>query len=86
MSTCFCAFLSIEAFFGKHQNLNFWWYFKVPQANCPWADFATLVVAENMPKVRLKSLKPSNSSTMDPKATWRSSLESYHPYLLTQKV
>jgi hypothetical protein len=23
----------------KDQNLNFWWYFKVPQANCFWADF-----------------------------------------------
>jgi hypothetical protein len=23
-------------FLEKHQNLNFLWYFKVPQANCLW--------------------------------------------------
>jgi hypothetical protein len=32
--------LYIEAFvFEKYQNLNFWWYFKVPQANCLWENF-----------------------------------------------
>jgi hypothetical protein len=53
--------------FKKHYNINFWWHFKVPQANCLWAnlailgsfgwiwtDFATLKVADNMPKMRLK--------------------------------
>jgi hypothetical protein len=32
---------SIYKFFyiEKYQNLTFWWYFKVPQANCFWADF-----------------------------------------------
>jgi hypothetical protein len=49
-----------------------------------WANFAPLVVAKSMPKARLKSQKPFNSSTMNPKATWSSSLESYHPYLLPQ--
>jgi hypothetical protein len=24
-------------FLKKDQNLNFWWYFKFPQANCFWA-------------------------------------------------
>jgi hypothetical protein len=43
-------------------------------------------VVENMPEARLKSLKPSNSSTMNPKTTWSGSLESYHPYLTPQKV
>jgi hypothetical protein len=45
-----------------------------------------LIVAESMPKARLKSLKPSNSSTVNPNASWRVSLESYHPYLQPQKV
>jgi hypothetical protein len=44
-----------------------------------------LVVAENMPKARLKSSKASNSSTMNPIGTWSDSLESYHPYLPPQK-
>jgi hypothetical protein len=26
-------------FSEKYQNLNFWWYFKVPQANCYWTNF-----------------------------------------------
>jgi hypothetical protein len=34
-------------------------------------------VAESMPKARLKSLKPSTSSTMNPNTIWSSSLESY---------
>jgi hypothetical protein len=50
------------------------------------AKFATLAVAESMPRARLKSLKPSNSSIMNPNATWSSSLESYHLYLMPQKV
>jgi hypothetical protein len=29
-------------FFEKRQNLNFWWYFKVLQANCLWADFGKI--------------------------------------------
>jgi hypothetical protein len=28
--------------FEKYQNLNFWWYFKVPQANCLWAKFGKI--------------------------------------------
>jgi hypothetical protein len=39
-----------------------------------------------MPKTRLKSSKASNSSIVNPIATWSSSLESYHPHLLLQKV
>jgi hypothetical protein len=39
-----------------------------------------------MLEARLKSQRPSNSSIMNPKATWSGSLESYHPYLLPQKV
>jgi hypothetical protein len=51
--------------FEKHSNLNFWWHFKVPQANCLWANFgnfwqfwadsATLTVADSMPQLGLKS-------------------------------
>jgi hypothetical protein len=50
-----------------------------------WAKFAALTMAESMPKVRLKSLKPFNSSTVNPNATWSISLESYHLYLEPQK-
>jgi hypothetical protein len=63
--------LHIEIFiFEKHLNLNFWLYFKVPQANCLWANFgsfgqfwvdsAALTVADSMPQLGLKSLKPYN--------------------------
>jgi hypothetical protein len=34
-----------------------------------WVEFATLTVAESLPKARLKSLKPYNSSTINPNAT-----------------
>jgi hypothetical protein len=51
-----------------------------------WPEFAALIVVEGMPKVGLKTLKPSNSSTVNPNATWNVSLESYHPYLQPQKV
>jgi hypothetical protein len=43
-------------------------------------------VAKSMPKARPKSLKPFNSSIVNPNATWSISLESYHPYLQPQKV
>jgi hypothetical protein len=55
--------------FEKNQNLKFWWYSKVPQANYLWANFVTLVVAESMLKASQKLKKPSNSSTMNPNAT-----------------
>jgi hypothetical protein len=42
-----------------------------------WVEFATLTVAESMPEAKLISLKPSNSSTVNPNATWSVSLESY---------
>jgi hypothetical protein len=48
--------------------------------------FAAFTVAESMPETRLKSLKCFNSWTVNPNATWSISLESYHPYLLPQKV
>jgi hypothetical protein len=51
-----------------------------------WADFATLTVAERLPEVKLKSLKPHNSETVNPNAAWNVSLESYHPYLQPQEV
>jgi hypothetical protein len=51
-----------------------------------WVEIATLAIDESMPEARLKSLKPFNSSTVNPKATWSGSLISYHPYLLPQKV
>jgi hypothetical protein len=51
-----------------------------------WAEIATLTVAESLPKVWLKSLKPHNSETVNPNVTWNVSLESYHPYLLPQEV
>jgi hypothetical protein len=48
--------------FEKHQNLKFWWHFKVPQANCLWANFGSfgqnllhLAVAESMPEAKLKA-------------------------------
>jgi hypothetical protein len=28
--------------FKKHYNINFWWHFKVPQANCLWANLGIL--------------------------------------------
>jgi hypothetical protein len=38
--TCFGTSSTYRIFFlEKNKNLNFWWYFKVPQANCFWADF-----------------------------------------------
>jgi hypothetical protein len=43
-------------------------------------------VAESLPEVWLKSLKPHNSETVNPNATWNVSLESYHPYLQPQEV
>jgi hypothetical protein len=40
MNTCFGAsFTNRWFFFDKHQNLNFWWHVKDPQASCLWADF-----------------------------------------------
>jgi hypothetical protein len=27
--------------FEKYENLKFWWHFKVPQANCFWANFGS---------------------------------------------
>jgi hypothetical protein len=51
-----------------------------------WANFAIYAVAKSIPDKRLKSLKPSNSSTMNPKAIWNGSLKSCQPYLLLQKV
>jgi hypothetical protein len=51
--------------FAKHLNLNFWWQFKVCQANCLWADFgkfgqfwadsAALTASDSMPQLGLKS-------------------------------
>jgi hypothetical protein len=41
-------------------------------------------VAKNMLEARLKSSKASNSTTMNAKATWSGSMDSYHPYLLVQ--
>jgi hypothetical protein len=43
-------------------------------------------MVERMPEARLKSLIPSNSSTVNPNDTWSVSLESYYPYLQPQKV
>jgi hypothetical protein len=51
-----------------------------------WADFATFTVAESMLELRLKSSKPHNFLTVSPNVTCNGSLESYHPYLLPQKV
>jgi hypothetical protein len=34
-----------------------------------WVEFATLTMAKSMPKARLKSQKPSNSSIMNPNTT-----------------
>jgi hypothetical protein len=71
-------------------------HFKIPQANCLWAnfgtfwqfwaDFSALATADSMPKLRLKSLKPHNFRTMSPNAMCSISLESCNPYLQSQKV
>jgi hypothetical protein len=38
--TRFGAFSTCKSFFfEKNYNLNFWWYFKIPQAYCLWANF-----------------------------------------------
>jgi hypothetical protein len=76
-------------YFFKHQNLDFWWYFKVSSLNRFWqfwSDFASLAVAESMPETRLKSLKPHNSLTMNPKVACSGSLERYNPPLHTYNV
>jgi hypothetical protein len=49
----------------KHQILNFWWYFKISQAICFWANFGkfwqfwanstTLPMVDNMPLDGLKT-------------------------------
>ena len=42
VSTCFGASFTYKRFFFEiHQNLNFWWYFKILQANCLWANFGS---------------------------------------------
>jgi hypothetical protein len=51
-----------------------------------WADFAALTVADSMPQLGLKSLKPHNFWTISPNDTCSVSLESYNPYLQPQKV
>jgi hypothetical protein len=43
-------------------------------------------MAKSLPEARPRSLKPHNSSTVNPNATWNVSLESYHPYLQSQEV
>jgi hypothetical protein len=82
--------LDIEIFiFEKHSNLNFWWNFKVSSLGKFWqfwAGFTAFTVAESMTKLGLKSSKPHNFSTVSPNITCNNSLESYHPYLLPQKV
>jgi hypothetical protein len=38
--TCFgVPCLHRSFFFEKHQNPNFWWYFKVSGIRCLWVDF-----------------------------------------------
>jgi hypothetical protein len=51
-----------------------------------WADFAALTMADSMPQLGLKSLKPHNFWTISPNDTCSISLESYNPYLQPQKV
>jgi hypothetical protein len=51
-----------------------------------WAYFVAFTMAESMPELGLKSSKPHNFSTMSPNVTCNGSLESYHSYLLPQKV
>jgi hypothetical protein len=51
-----------------------------------WVDFASCAVAESMPKIRLKSLKPHNSLIVSPKVACSNSLERYNPPLHTYKV
>ena len=35
-------FIFLKVFsFEKNQDPKFWWYFKVPHANCLWANFST---------------------------------------------
>jgi hypothetical protein len=70
--------------FGGISKFHFWADFgKFGQF---WADFAALTVADSMPQLGLKSLKPHNFLTISPNVTCSISLESYHPYLPPQKV
>jgi hypothetical protein len=61
--------------FGGISKFRFWavlgkfWQF--------WVEFATLTVAESLPKAILKSLKPHKSSTMNPNATWKATIHTY---------
>jgi hypothetical protein len=58
------------SFLKNKKYLNFWWYFKVLQASCLWANFgsfgqfwedsAALLVVECMPLNGVKTLKPHN--------------------------
>jgi hypothetical protein len=64
--------------FHQWADLGKFWQF--------WVEFAALTVAESLLEARLKSLKPHNSSTVNPNATRNVSLESYHPYLQPQEV
>jgi hypothetical protein len=54
-------------YFEKRQNLNFWWYLKIPQTNCLWQNLAVLgrsfamVVANNMPSFEREKIKCCNS-------------------------
>jgi hypothetical protein len=44
--------------FKNHENLDFWWNFKVSFLSRFWqfwANFAALAVADNMPKDHMKS-------------------------------
>jgi hypothetical protein len=42
MSICIHASSThvLLVFLKKYQDLNYWWYFKVSQANCLWVDFS----------------------------------------------
>jgi hypothetical protein len=68
VGTCFGASSIYKILFlKKYQNLNFWWYFKVPQANGLWADFdkiwqfwidsVAMAVADSMPSFERKKGK-----------------------------
>ena len=51
-----------------------------------WADPAAFTVADSMPQLGLKSLKPHDFGTMSPNVMCSVSLKNYHPYLQLQQV
>ena len=65
-----CLYYIQVIFLGKKLKSQFWWYSKVPQANCLWANFgsfgqfwvdlATMAMVDIMPSFERKKKKLHN--------------------------